>query len=161
MIKRSGCELKKYIPYFILWLLLRIGNNLTSIRIAAWTSNYIHVKEWDVITNPCRNYNTGLVKNSLKLAWISNYITQETVAVITYHWKRSQMVELYLTDSLYFYYIMSNFAMQKCRIIIKRDFATVNTRRGDSLYLFVNFSACESTGNSAQSHSYLAVVTSA
>ena len=44
----------------------------TNVRIRRWISNYIHVKQWDVITHPCPNFNGGLIKPLLKLGhgWV-------------------------------------------------------------------------------------------
>ena len=48
--------------------LLVAENRWTSIRIRAWMCNHIHVKQWEgVISNPCPNFNIGLVKLPLKL----------------------------------------------------------------------------------------------
>ena len=38
-----------------------------SIEISAWISNYIHIKLWDEITQPCLYFNGSLAKLPLKL----------------------------------------------------------------------------------------------
>ena len=48
------------------WLLTEISYASTGVR--AWMSKYIHIKQWDVITDPCPNFNGSLVKLPLKLA---------------------------------------------------------------------------------------------
>ena len=44
----------------------------TNIKMRAWMSNSMHVKQWNVITHPCQNLNGGLVKLPLKLGhgWV-------------------------------------------------------------------------------------------
>ena len=31
-------------------------------RVGTWISNYIHIKQWYVITHPCPNFHIGVVK---------------------------------------------------------------------------------------------------
>ena len=37
----------------------------TGIWAIVWSIDYIHVKQWDVITHPCPNFNGGLVRQPL------------------------------------------------------------------------------------------------
>ena len=65
----------------LLWwpLLALLDWNPVSFFKSTWMNNYIHVKQWDVITHPCPNFNSGLVKPLLKLGhgWvITSHITQ-------------------------------------------------------------------------------------
>ena len=46
-------------------LLFDIGRFYTHLSVLL--SNYIRVKQWDIITHPCPNFNGGLVKPPLKL----------------------------------------------------------------------------------------------
>ena len=42
-------------------------NELTSIQIRAWISNYMRVKQWGVINHACHNLNSSIVKLALKI----------------------------------------------------------------------------------------------
>ena len=49
-----------------------------SIGISAWVSNYIIMNEWDVITHPCPDFKSGLVKQMLKLGHgVANYVLRK------------------------------------------------------------------------------------
>ena len=48
-------------------------------EIMTWISNYIDVKQWDVITHPCPNFNGIEVR-----AWMGNYIPLFYMDIITY-----------------------------------------------------------------------------
>ena len=56
---------------------------LTGIR--AWTSNYIHVRQWDVTSHPSLYFNGTLVKPLLEVrACMNNYNPHQTMHLITY-----------------------------------------------------------------------------
>ena len=58
----------KSIPWLLIpWGLFYWQISLTSILIRAWTSNYIQVKQWDIISHALPNFSGGLVKLALKL----------------------------------------------------------------------------------------------
>ena len=46
--------------------------NISKIKavMRAWMNDNIHIKQWDVITHPCPNFNGDLIKPSLKLVWM-------------------------------------------------------------------------------------------
>ena len=63
-----------------------LGHNELNLQwIFTWISNHIHIKLWDVITQPCPNYNGCLTKPivELVLGWVI-HISKETIGVITY-----------------------------------------------------------------------------
>ena len=47
-------------------------SQLNQHPIRAWISNYIHIKQWDVIIHPCPNFDNDLTKPPLKLrhGWV-------------------------------------------------------------------------------------------
>ena len=49
-----------------------IPTNKEKLGIGAWISDYIHIKQCDVITDPCPNFKGGLIKPTLKLGhrWV-------------------------------------------------------------------------------------------
>ena len=50
-----------------------------------WMSNNIHVKQWDVIIYPCRNFKGKIGWAVIEVRTLmSDYISQETMDVITY-----------------------------------------------------------------------------
>ena len=50
-----------------------------NMAIKTWLSNYIHAKQWDVITHPCPNFNVEVTAR----VWC-NYIPHKTMGVIIY-----------------------------------------------------------------------------
>ena len=51
-------------------IFLGIYCNSTSIGIRSWVSNYIHVKQWDVIIHTCPNFNYTAIGVEV---WMNNY----------------------------------------------------------------------------------------
>ena len=49
---------------------------LIYLEFREWRSNYVHVKQWGVITHPCRIFNAGLIKSPLKFGVIIFHIKQ-------------------------------------------------------------------------------------
>ena len=51
-----------------------------------WTSHYSHIRQWDVITHPCHNFNGGLTKPPLKLGhgWVITSQMNQLVWLLIY-----------------------------------------------------------------------------
>ena len=63
--------------------ILATSQILTRISIRTWISNYIHVKQSDVITHPYPNFNSNLAKLLLKLGheWVIIAHTKQCVII--------------------------------------------------------------------------------
>ena len=84
--------------FCVLWIAV---NEFVEVEI--WTSNYIHVKRWGGITNPCPNFSSGLVKPPLKWGrgWVITSHTKQWMYLIIHALISEQYWERHPGDILY------------------------------------------------------------
>ena len=105
-----------------------------SIRVWAWLSKHIYIKQCQIITHPCPNFNNGSIEMK---TWLNNHISYKTVDMITYPWPdlRQIMSVKWAADRLYWFPLLPQ------RSLFWKHLLRRNTRTGSFVHcgVHINF----------------------